>query len=114
MVKVVDYLERENGKGDSFFVLVVQGGVEAVKSVVTGKLYFTTKTATVPATFEKETCKELIGTEFPGSIQKEQCEPFEYDVEETGEIITITTRNVYVDESIEIIEENIIDEMVVR
>ena len=114
MVKVVDFLERENGKGGSFFVLVVQGGIEAVKSVITGKLYFTAKTATVPTTFEKETCKELIGKEFPGSIKKESCEPFEYDVQETGEIITITSRNVYVDESIETIEENIIDEMVVQ
>jgi len=114
MVKVVDFLERKNREGDSFYVLVVQGGVEAVKSVATGKLYFTAKTATVPVTFEKETCKELIGKEFSGSIQKEQCEPFVYDVEETGEIITIASRNVYVDESLETIEENIIDEMVVR
>jgi len=114
MVKVVDYLVRENGNGDSFFVLVVQGGVEAVKSVVTGKLYFTAKTATVSTTFEEETCKELIGKEFAGSIQKEPCEPFEYDVPETGEMVTVTTRNVYVDQSIETIEENIIDEMVVH
>lgn len=114
MVKVINYLEREKRNGKAFFVLVVQGGVEAVKSVVTGKLYFTAKTTTVPTTFEEETCKTLIGTEFPGSIQKEACEPFEFEVEDTGEIISISTRNVYVDTAIEMIKENIIDEMVVQ
>ncbi len=113
MVKVVDYLEREKQDGKTFFVLVLQGGVEPIKSEITGKIYFSAKTVTVPATFDEETCKELIGTEFAGSIQKEDCEPYNFEVEQTGDIITISTRNVYEDNNSGVIQENVIDEMVV-
>lgn len=37
MVTIVDYKECENGTtGDKFFGLIVQGGIEAVKSKETG------------------------------------------------------------------------------
>lgn len=113
MVKVIDYSERRRGEKDFFYVLIVQGGVEAVRSMVTGRLYFTTKTATVATTFEQDVCEELVGKTFPGSIQKEACEPYEYMVEETGEIISITTRNVYADDTIDLVKDNVVDEKMI-
>jgi hypothetical protein len=41
MVSVIGYKSIEKENGDEFLVLVVQGGVEPVKSQATGKMYFT-------------------------------------------------------------------------
>lgn len=109
MVTVVDYKERYPENGDSFFVLVLEGGIMPVKSSSTESIYFTSKTATVPATFNEETCKSLIGQEFPGTIEKEKCDPYEY-VTEDDEVIEMNHRYVYVDESLVVLEEQIISE----
>ena len=37
----------------------------------------------------------MIGKEMPGSIIREDCEPYTFTVEETGESITIAFRYVY-------------------
>ena len=100
MVTVVDYKERSSDEYGEFFVLVVQDGVQIVKSRSSGNPYFTSKRATVPTTFDEEQCKSLIGHEFPGRIETEECETYEYYSEETGESIMLNHRNVYVDEEI--------------
>jgi len=114
MVTVIDFKKREMENDDPFFVLVLQGGIEPIRSAQTGKIYFTAKTATVPATFDEDTCASLIGTEFPGTIQKEKCEPYEYVIDETGEVIEVSHRNVYVDDDLELFKENVVDEMEVE
>lgn len=98
MVRIVNYKERQKEDGTSFFVLELQGGIEMVLSKVTGNFYATAKRAFIPSTFDEQTCTGLIGTEMPGSIIKEDCEPFEYVVKETGEEITLSHRWVYVTE----------------
>jgi hypothetical protein len=50
--------------------IVLQGGVEPVKSQATGKVYFTARTANVPATFDEITCRSLVGSQFEGIIRK--------------------------------------------
>lgn len=96
MVRIVNYKERQKEDGTAFFVLELQGGIEMVQSKETGNFYATAKKAFVPSTFDEQVCTGLIGTEMPGSIIKEECEPFEYVVKETGEEITLTHRWVYV------------------
>ncbi|WP_179374408.1 hypothetical protein [Winogradskyella wichelsiae] len=98
MVRIVNYKERQKEDGTSFFVLELQGGIEMVLSKVTGNFYATAKKAYIPSTFDEQVCTGLIGTEMPGSIIKEDCEPFEYVVKETGEEITLSHRWVYVTE----------------
>ncbi|EAR16645.1 hypothetical protein RB2501_07085 [Robiginitalea biformata HTCC2501] len=66
MVNVKDYKQREGKDGEPFFVLVLQGDVTPVKSKQSGRLYFTAKTCTVSSTFDEQTCKDLIGLQFPG------------------------------------------------
>ncbi len=95
MVRIINYKERQKEDGTSFFVLELQGGIEMVLSNVTGNFYATAKRAFIPSTFDEMTCNGLIGTEMPGSIIKEDCEPFEYVVKETGEEITMSHRWVY-------------------
>lgn len=98
MVRITNYAERHNALGETFFALILQGGIEMVKSNTTGKFYATAKEASVTSTFDEETCKRLIGSEMTGSIRKVPCTPFEYVVPETGEITTITSRWEYVPE----------------
>ncbi|UZH56329.1 hypothetical protein JRG66_05550 [Salinimicrobium tongyeongense] len=95
MVTIVDFKSFENEDGKTFHSLVVQGGLEAVKSKETNNVYFTAKTALVSSTFDERTCKELIGTKMPGLIKRVEVEPYEYADPSTGEISTHTSRNRY-------------------
>ena len=94
MVRIINYKKRV-AENKEFFVLEVSGGIEMVLSKTTGMYYATSKKATITSTFDEETCKSLIGSEFPGSIVKEECEPYEYTIQDTGEIITLSHRYVY-------------------
>lgn len=95
MVKVISYKERLSNEGKPFMALVLQGGVEIIHSS-TGGMYATVRKASVASTFDEETCKNLVGTEIPGTIEKQDCEPYNYTVEKTGEILTLFHRFVYV------------------
>ena len=96
MVKITGYKLRESLNGNSFFALLLQGGVEIVKSA-NGNSYATVKTASMPSTFDEATCKALVGMEMPGSIQKVECEPYEYTIQETGEQVLLNHRHEYVE-----------------
>jgi len=98
MVTVTDYKERVNQKGEPFYALVLQGGLELVKSKETGNYYATAKSASISTTFDEMTCKGLIGQQLPGSIQRVETEPYEFIARETGEIMTLSHRWVYLKE----------------
>lgn len=98
MVKIVNYQEKQTKEGKTFFVLTVQGGIEMVKSQITGDFYATARKASIPSTFDEATCKALIGTDMPGQVIKQRCEPYEYTIKETGEIIELSHRYVYAPE----------------
>lgn len=96
MLTIVDYKVRESEDGDSFIALIVQGGVEMVKSKTTGKFYATARKASVPSTFRETVAETLIGSEIDGTIKKVDCEPYEYTIQETNEIIQLSHRYEYV------------------
>jgi hypothetical protein len=73
-------------------------------------MYFTSKTCTVASTFDEDTCKQIIGQQFPGDIVKVKTEPYEYALPETGEIITLEHRWEYHDSLLETVAENVIEE----
>ena len=104
MVKIIDVLKRQNSAGEDFFLLVLRGGLQIVKSEETNRYYATMKQATMSTTFDENTCKSLIGEEIPGSIVKVEVEPYEYTLPETGEVITLSHRWEYVKESDKITE----------
>jgi len=95
MVRIINYKQRDKDDGTSFFVLELQGGIEMVKSKETGNFYVTAKKAFIPSTFDEDVCASLVGTQMPGGIVKEVCEPFNYTVKETGEEISLNHRWVY-------------------
>ena len=97
MVKVIGYKERVSNEGKPFLSLMLQGGVELIQSQ-SGNLYATVRRASLASTFDQETCEGLIGTELPGTIEKQECEEYEHIVEKTGEVIILHHRYVYVPE----------------
>ena len=113
MVRIVGYKAIKKENGEDFIVLIVQGGIEVVKSKTTNKSYFTARTVNVPATFDEATCKSLLGSEFEGNIIKVNCEPYEHTVKETGEVIVINYRYEFVDKDQELIDEQVIDKELV-
>lgn len=109
MVKIVDFKSYQNDDGKDFLALVVQGELEAVKSEETKRTYFTARTAKVPCTFNEAMCKSLIGTDFPGTIQKVEVEPYEYTIDGTGEVITLSHRYEYIGENENIVKDHVLE-----
>jgi len=100
MVRVIDYNTIKTLAGKEFNLLIVQGGIESLVSAKTGRIYLTMRKANVSTTFDEASCKSLIGTELKGSVERVDCEPYEYTVKETGEIITLKHNWQYVDEDL--------------
>jgi|SRR5680860_48012 len=108
MVTIVNYKTyHKKEDGDKFFALVVQGGIEAVRSNQTGRTYLTARTAQVTCTFGEETCKNLISTEMPGRITKVEVDPYEYTIPETGEILNLKHRYQFMSGEESVIEDNV-------
>jgi len=98
MVRIIDYKARMSAEGEPFLALIVQGGITLVKSKETGLYYATAKKASIPSTFDEETCKSLIGQELEGSVERVECDPYEFVSEQTGEVIELDHRWVFVKE----------------
>ena len=105
MVTVKEIKKAENSKGEEFYGLIVQSGAVSVKSKKTGRVYFTAKTAFVATTFDEQTASSLIGVEFEGTIRKVETDPYQYTIEETGEIIELSHGWEYVDPALEMAEQ---------
>lgn len=113
MVTIVDYKSYQKEDGEKFYGLIVQGGIEAVKSQESGKTYLTARTARVSCTFNEATCVSLIGTQLPGSIRKVEVDAYDYTVPDTGEVLELTHRFEFVSEEDGIIDDNVVKQEVV-
>lgn len=109
MVKIVDFKTYQREDGESFQVLIIQGGVEAVKSRETGRMYLTAKTTRVPCTFDETTCESLVGTNLPGSVKRVEVEPYEFTIAETGEVVERSHRYEYISEEDTIVASNVLE-----
>ena len=49
----------------------------------------------MPCTFDHQTANELVGTTLPGTIIKEDCEPYSFISQSTNEEVTLTFKHVY-------------------
>ena len=108
MVTVKEIKKATNSKDEEFYGLIVQSGAVSVKSKKTGRVYFTAKTAFVATTFDEETASSLIGAEFEGTIKKVPSDPYEYTIEETGEVIELNHHWEFIDPALEM-EEQVIE-----
>lgn len=107
MVRIINYKTRQKEDGTEFYLLEVQGGIEMIKSQTTGQYYATAKKATVSTTFDEDTCRGLVGSEFPGKVVKIQTEPYQYTIKDSGETITLEHRFVYLPEDVDADEEKL-------
>jgi hypothetical protein len=111
MVRIVNYKTRQREDGTEFYLLEVQGGIEMVKSKTTGQYYATAKKATVPTTFDEDTCKGLIGTQMPGKVVKIKTDAYQYTIKESGEVVTLEHSFIYLPEDVETDEEKLAKEL---
>lgn len=88
MITIKDYKSRINSDNEEFFALILEGDLEVVKSE-NGGIYFTSRTTSIPSTFDEKRCQQLIGKQLPGRIVKKSCDPYEYTLPETGEVIIL-------------------------
>jgi hypothetical protein len=98
MITITGYALRQSNDGKQFISLQLQGDVEMVQSMQTGKFYATSKRCSMPSTFNEETAKALVGSRMPGSIERVECKPYDYAVPETGEVVTLAHTYEYVPE----------------
>ena len=98
MVTVVDIALRKTQEGREFYALVLQGGLSLVQSKQSGNYYATVKKCSIPSTFDEATAKAMVGEKVPGTVQKKPCESYNFTNKETGEIMTLDYRWVYLPE----------------
>jgi hypothetical protein len=96
MVTVSDYAVRQNQDGESYVVLILQGDVELIQSRETGRFYATMKKCTISTTFSEQVAASQIGKQLPGKVIKEDCDPYEFTIPKTGEVIELSHRWTYV------------------
>ena len=98
MVTVVDYAARQRQDGTVFYALILQGGLSLVQSQNTGNFYATVKKCSIPSTFDEKTAQSMVGEQVPGSVQRKSCEPYEWENKDTGEVLQLSHRWVYLPE----------------
>ena len=97
MVTVTNYRIVKSEDGEEYIRLILSGTLEMIKSETTGRFYATTRQASIAATFDEESAKQMVGQELPGHIEKIDVEPYEYTLD-NGETIKIAQRWIYVEE----------------
>jgi len=90
MVQIIGFQKRTNTDGEDFNVLVLQGGVELIKSSETGNYYASAKRATITCTFDERMCRQLIGSKLPGKVERVACEPYEFSIPGTEEKLQLS------------------------
>jgi hypothetical protein len=90
MVTIVDYRISKNADGEQFVSLILEGELTLIQSQETGSWYATSKRASITSTFDEVKANKLIGRELPGSIIREECEPYEYVLPESGEVVELS------------------------
>ena len=89
MVTVTAYQKRTSTEGKDYFSLELQSDdLEFVISQNTGRHYLTARKCWISSTFNEAICQKMLGKSMAGSITKTECEPYEFTIPETGEVIT--------------------------
>ena len=89
MVTIVGYEKRTNAEEQEFNVLILQGGIELIRSSESGHYYATAKRATITCTFDERMCRQLIGSKLPGKIEKVPCAEYEFTIPGTEEVVML-------------------------
>jgi hypothetical protein len=91
MVTIVGLEKRKNSaKNEEFNVLILQGDVVVAISKTTGRPYLTARKTSIPCTFEETFAQHLIGQSLPGTIERIECDPYEFLIPGTQKPVTLT------------------------
>ena len=105
MVTIVDTRLCTNSKGEEFVSLILEGDLTMIQSKETGNWYASAKRSSITSTFTEDRAQAMIGMELPGSIVREEVDPYTYVIPETGEEIELSHTYKYVPSSIPVSEE---------
>lgn len=94
MVTITGYEPREKD-GKIFFAITLQGEARMALSKETGNFYLTADRLSVTTALSEVMCQMLVGKQLPGSLQKVECEPYQYTNKETGKVLTLTSKTQY-------------------
>lgn len=94
MVSIKNYHIRNSATG-SFISLELEGEIELIQSLQTGQFYATARRCYISSTFDETTAKLMVGKQIEGSIQRVGCDPYDYTINGTGEVITIAYKYEY-------------------
>ena len=100
MVTVKGYSTQQSKDGSSFVKLEIQGDLLMVQSQQTGRFYATAKSCFISSTFNEDQAKLMVGKQLPGRIEKLECEPYDYAIPETGELVKLNHRYEYLPEGV--------------
>ena len=90
MVTITGIEKRMNkSKKEEFNVMILQGDIEVVISKATGKPYMTARKTSIPCTFKEETARLFIGKSLPGSIERKECDAYEFLIPNTKKKVTL-------------------------
>ncbi len=102
MVTVKAYHLRQNAEGKPYVSLELIGQVELVQSQNTGRFYATARRCFISSTFDETLAAQAVGTQFPGSIVRTPCDPYEYAIPENGSKVILAHRYTYMPEEVQI------------
>jgi len=105
MVIVKNYHLREGEQGN-YYSLELIGEPELIQSQNTGRFYATIRRCFISSTFDETIARMMVGKQIKGNIVRVQCDPYEYTLPETGEVITIGHRYDYMPEQAPVLNPN--------
>lgn len=89
MLTITSYSNRTSSQdGSSYFALELTSDEPEIILSQTGRYYVSSKKCYMSSTFPEPVCKAMLGKQIPGSISKVECDPYEFTIQETGEVIT--------------------------
>lgn len=90
MVTIKSFRKNKATDGREFISLELQSGVEAIQSLKTGKMYLSVRKCFISTTFDEQTAEALVGSKMEGTVSRVLCDPYDYTIKATGEVIQLT------------------------
>jgi len=66
------------------------GCTGVVITKTTGRPYLTARKTSIPCTFDEKLAANLVGQSLPGTIERKECDPYEFIIPNTKKKITLS------------------------
>jgi len=99
----VSKIHLRDGEKGKYVSLELSGDMELVQSSNTGRFYATARRCFMFSTFDEQTARMMVGKQIPGSIVRVPCDPYDYTIPETAEVIKLGYRYDYTPEEVKVV-----------